>query len=187
VSAYILYREGEAALVDTGVGGSETAIETALGEVGLTWDAVGHVIVTHKHPDHQGSVEAVLSASSAPWHAGAGDIDQITASTEGIVVGDGDDVFGLTIIETPGHTPGHISVLDAVSGILVTGDALNGAEGGGVGGPRPDFSEDMDQATASVAKLAGFDYEVALFGHGEPVLEGASGLVTELADSLGGG
>jgi hypothetical protein len=45
----------------------------------------------------------------------------------------------------------------------------------------------MDQATASVAKLAGFDYEVALFGHGEPVLEGASGLVTELADSLGGG
>ena len=187
VSAYILYRNGEAALVDTGVGDSETAIETALGDVGLTWDAVGHLIVTHKHPDHQGSVDAVVIAASAPWYAGAGDIDQITASTEGSVVGDGDDVFGLTIIETPGHTPGHISVLDPVSGILVTGDALNGAEGGGIGGPRPDFSEDIDQANASVAKLAGFDFEVALFGHGEPVLEGASGLVTDLADSLGGG
>jgi glyoxylase-like metal-dependent hydrolase (beta-lactamase superfamily II) len=187
VSAYILYRNGEAALVDTGVGGSETAIESALSEVGLTWDAVGHLIVTHKHPDHQGSVEAVLDAASTPWYAGAGDIDHVSASTEGTAVGDEDDVFGLTIIESPGHTPGHISVLDAVSGILVTGDALNGAEGGGVGGPRPDFSENIDQANASVTKLAGFDYEVALFGHGEPVLEGASGLVIELAESLGGG
>ncbi|HJS72621.1 MAG TPA: MBL fold metallo-hydrolase [Acidimicrobiia bacterium] len=187
VSAYILYRNGEAALVDTGVGGSDTAIEVALGEVGLTWDAVGHLVVTHKHPDHQGSVEAVINAASAPWYAGVDDIDQITASTEGSAIGDGDEVFGLTIIETPGHTPGHISVLDPVSGILVAGDALNGAESGGVGGPRPDFSEDIDQANASVAKLAGFDYEVALFGHGEPVLEGASELVIELADSLGGG
>jgi hypothetical protein len=30
-------------------------------------------------------------------------------------------------------------------------------------------------------KLAGFDYEVALFGHGEPLLEGASTAVGALA------
>ena len=39
----------------------------------------------------------------------------------------------------------------------------------------------MTTAMASVAKLAGFDYEVALFGHGEPVLEGASAAVSALA------
>lgn len=184
VSAYLLYRSGEAVVVDTGVSGSEGAIEAALGEIGLGWDAVGNVIVTHKHPDHQGSLEAVLSATDAPWHAGAGDIPMISASSEGSPVGDGDRVFDLDIIETPGHTPGHISVLDQAGGVLLAGDALNG-EGGGVVGPRPDFSEDMDLANASVAKLAGFDYEVVLFGHGEPVLSDGSGQVAALAGSEG--
>lgn len=186
VSAYILYREGEAAIVDTGVGGSEGDIEAALSEIGLGWDSVGHLIVTHRHPDHQGSVDAVIAASQAPWYAGEGDIAAINASTEGTVVGDGDSVFDLQIIETPGHTAGHIAVLDEAGSILVAGDALNGADGGVVG-PNPDFSEDMDSANASAAKLAGFDYGVALFGHGEPVLEDASGLVADLADSLSGG
>lgn len=186
VSAYLLYRGGEAALVDTGVGGSAGAIEAALAEIDLGWDSVGHLIVTHKHPDHQGSVEAVLAAAGAPWYAGSGDIGAITASTEGSTVGDGDRVFDLQIVETPGHTPGHIAVLDPVAGILVAGDALNGADGG-VTGANPDFSEDMDAANASVRKLAGFDYEVALFGHGEPVTSGASAMVAELAESLDGG
>lgn len=185
VSAYILSRKGEAAIVDTGVVGSEGSIEAALGEVGLGWASVSHLIVTHKHPDHQGSVEAVLTASDAPWYAGAGDIDAITASTEGMIVGDGDSVFDLEI-ESPGHTPGHISILDQTGGVLIAGDALNGADGG-VLGASPDFSEDMSLANASVAKLAEFDYEVALFGHGEPVTEGASGLVADLAQSLDGG
>lgn len=183
VSAYLLYRNGEAALVDTGVEGSAGDIEAALGEIGLGWDSVGHLIVTHQHPDHQGSVDAVLSASEAPWYAGQGDIGAITAAVEGTVVGDGDTVFDLTVIDTPGHTPGHISVLDPAAGILVAGDALNGADGG-VAGANPDFSDDMDAANGSVLKLAGFDYEVALFGHGEPVLEAASDRVGDLANSL---
>jgi len=189
VSAYILYRNGEAAIVDTGVEGSEASIEAALGEVGLGWGDVGALVVTHLHPDHQGSVTAVIEATSEslPWFAGAADLAAIDAPTEGQAVGDGDTVdHGLQVIETPGHTPGHISVLDPVSGILVAGDALNGADGGVVGA-NPDFSEDMDLANASVAKLAGFDYEVALFGHGEPVTEGASGLVSDLAQSLKAG
>lgn len=184
VSAYILYRGGEAALVDTGVSGSGEAIAAALSEVGLGWDSVGSVVITHKHPDHQGSLQAVLAANEAPWYAGAGDIPAITAPSEGIPVGDGDRVFDLDIIETPGHTPGHISVLDSAAGILVAGDAINGG-GGGVTGPNPDFSEDMELANASVAKLAGFDYEVVLFGHGEPVPADGSTLVGELAQSDG--
>jgi glyoxylase-like metal-dependent hydrolase (beta-lactamase superfamily II) len=186
VSAYILYRGGEAALVDTGVAGSEADIETALAAIGLGWDAVGHVIVTHKHPDHQGSLGAVVDlAPSAQVYAGAEDISAMEAVASPAAVGDGDQVFGLAIIETPGHTPGHISVLDAVAGILVTGDALNGVPSGGVAGPDSGFSEDMTTAIESVAKLAGFNYETALFGHGPPVLVGASGMVNALAPDLG--
>jgi glyoxylase-like metal-dependent hydrolase (beta-lactamase superfamily II) len=183
VSAYILYRGGEAAIIDTGVSGSEGAIEAGLTELGLGWGAVGTVVLTHLHPDHQGSLPAVIAATSEsmPWFAGAGDIDGIEAPTEGQAVGDGDVVFGsLEIIETPGHTPGHICVLDPIAGILVAGDALTGIDGG-VGGPNPDFTPDMDLANASVSKLTGFDYEIALFGHGEPVISGALALVAELA------
>jgi glyoxylase-like metal-dependent hydrolase (beta-lactamase superfamily II) len=189
VSAYILYRGGEAVIVDTGVESSEGGIEAALGEIDLSWGDVGALVVTHLHPDHQGSVPAVIAATtdSLPWFAGAGDLEGINAPTEGQAVGDGDTVnSGLQIIETPGHTPGHISVLDPVAGILVVGDALNGADGG-VAGANPEFSEDMDLANASVAKLAGFDFEIALFGHGEPVVTGASALVADLAGSLDGG
>lgn len=184
VSAYILYRDGEAVLVDTGVGGSEGDIEAGLSEVGLGWGDVGGVIVTHLHPDHQGSLPAVLSAvnDGVPWFAGAADLGGMNADG-GQAAGDGDQVNGLKIIETPGHTSGHISVLDEAGGVLVTGDALNGGDGG-VTGPNPRFTPDMETANQSVVKLAGFDYEVALFGHGEPVLAGASAAVADLAESL---
>ena len=189
VSAYILYRNGEATIVDTGVDGSAMSIESGLETIGLGWGDVSGLILTHKHPDHQGSVEGVLAATSdgLPWFAGAADIEAITAPTPGQAVGDGDTVDGaLQIIETPGHTPGHISVLDPVSGILVTGDALNGG-GDGVLGPDPGFSDDIDLANASVAKLAGFDY-VSCSPYRVPIarLAAAQALILSRHSSEGG-
>jgi glyoxylase-like metal-dependent hydrolase (beta-lactamase superfamily II) len=184
VSAYILARNGEAAVVDTGVAGSEAVIEAGLEAIDLGWDAVGHVILTHAHPDHIGSVAAVLDlAASAIGYCGAGDRDSITAPRELVVVEDGDEVFGLQIIATPGHTPGHICVLDPVSGLLVAGDALNGVDGG-VGGPNPQFTADMSVANESVKKLAGFTFDTVVFGHGEPVIGDADDEVVALASGL---
>ena len=184
VSAYILYRAGEAVLVDTGVAGSTGSIALALTEINLGWNAVGQVILTHKHPDHIGSVAEVIGqAGGASVFVGAADIPAIDVAVPVTAVGDGDRVFDLDIIESPGHTAGHISVLDSISGILVAGDALNGQDGGVVGA-NPSFSEDMGAADSTVSKLAEFDYEVALFGHGEPLLDGASAAVGELAASL---
>lgn len=184
VSAYVLVRNGEAAVVDTGNAGSAPDIENALAAVGLGWDAVGHLIVTHSHPDHQGSLVPVLEAAAgATGYAGAADIPAITSPSPLVAVGDGDRVFDLEIIETPGHTPGHISVLDRAGGLLVAGDALNG-NGGNVIGPNPRFSSDMDTANQSVTKIAGFAFETVLFGHGEPVEGGASAAVAALAADL---
>jgi glyoxylase-like metal-dependent hydrolase (beta-lactamase superfamily II) len=183
VSAYILYRGGEAALVDTGVDGSADAIETALTEVGLDWGAMGHVILTHKHPDHVGSVVEVMEqATGATLYAGAAEIPAISSLVTPQPVADGDMIFDWQIIDTPGHTAGHIAVLDGAAGILVTGDALVGTAEG-VGPPDPSFSEDMGTAMESIAKLAGFDYEIALFGHGEPLSQGASAAVAALAEA----
>ena len=62
----------------------------------------------------------------------------------------------------------------------MTGDALSGTDGG-VAPPDPSFSEDMTVAMETILKLGGFTYEIALFGHGEPLLEGASAAVAALA------
>jgi glyoxylase-like metal-dependent hydrolase (beta-lactamase superfamily II) len=184
VSAYILVRAGEAAVVDTGVEGSADDIEQVLSAAGLDWAAVGHVILTHKHPDHVGSVADVLDrAADATPYAGHADIPAIDAPREITAVADGDQIFGLQMITTPGHTPGHISVLDRAGGVLVAGDALTGAQGG-VTGPNPRFTEDMDTANKSVRKLAGYTFETVVFGHGEPLETGADAEVAELAGSL---
>lgn len=184
VSAYVLVRNGEAALVDTGTPGSEGTIEATLEAAGAGWSNLGHVIVTHSHGDHQGSLTAVLNAApDAAAYAGTGDIPAISSPRSILAVGNGDRVFGLEVIETPGHTPGHISLLDPVGGLLVAGDALNGADGGVIG-PNEQFSSNHATALASVGTLAGFEYETVLFGHGEPVVANASSLVAELAASL---
>ena len=123
------------------------------------------------------------AAPAATGFAGEPDIPSIPSPRPLTPVGDGDAVFGLEIISTPGHTPGSISVHDPAAGLLVAGDALNGVDGG-VGGANPRFSSDMSLADESVRKLAGLQFDTALFGHGEPVVGGASALVADLAAGL---
>ncbi|HET7196486.1 MAG TPA: MBL fold metallo-hydrolase, partial [Nocardioides sp.] len=65
VSAYVLVRGDEAAVVDTGVGGSADAIGQVLDQAGPGWGGVRHVVLTHKHPDHAGSISDVLDQASS--------------------------------------------------------------------------------------------------------------------------
>ncbi|MGQ0848995.1 MAG: MBL fold metallo-hydrolase [Actinomycetota bacterium] len=184
VSAYLVVRGLEAGLVDTGVAGSAGGIEAALGEVSFGWEAVGQVILTHHHPDHVGSLAEILAASpDSAVFAGAGDIPSIQSPRQVTPVADGDEVFGLTMVHTPGHTPGHMAIFDPLASVLIAGDALTGTDGG-VGGPNPQFTPDMDTANLSVAKMAGLAAETIYFGHGEPVLTGGSNLLVELAAEL---
>ena len=181
VSAYILARGGQAAIVDTGVGGSAGAIEDSLAEIGLDWSAVAHLILTHRHDDHVGSASEIMEAApEVAAYAGAEDISAISVPLPLTPVEDGDRVFDLQIVTTPGHTAGSISVFDPVSGILVAGDALR-TEGGKPGLPGGQFTENMDEAIQSVAKLAELGFETLLVGHGDPIESGASAAVAELA------
>lgn len=183
VSAYVVERGDGLVVIDTGVGGSAPAIEAILGEYGKSWSEVGYVIATHDHGDHVGSWNAVIDAAGdAEIFAGGLDVPDITSGRPITTLSDGDVVNGILTIATPGHTAGHISMLDPDVG-LFTGDALNGS-GGGVIGPNPQFTPDLDTALDSVRTLATFEYESAFFGHGEPLLTGASVAVQALAASL---
>jgi len=208
VSAYLIVRGSEVAVVDTGTvrdarsgltGADE--IGQALDELGLGWSNVGTVIVTHHHGDHAGSLHEVMGlAGDATVGTGGGDIELINERLElhlGVkpppltVFEDGQTVFGTTIISTPGHTTGHIAVWDEETSVLIAGDALNGdANGGGVetvdgvGGPNSRRSEDMAAAIESARKLAALQPETIFFGHGAPKLGGAAAAVNALLDQL---
>lgn len=183
VSAYVLVRGTEAAIVDTGVPGSGDAINAALTDLGLGPSNVRHIVLTHNHGDHVGGLGELEGAmTNATVYAGLGDVDGIRTSLTLSEVGDGDEVFGMGIVNTPGHTIGSISVFDTDTGLLVAGDAINGDGSGGITGANPGFSEDIDEANASVAKMAALMPQVAAFGHGgPPVMEDVTSKLAAIA------
>jgi glyoxylase-like metal-dependent hydrolase (beta-lactamase superfamily II) len=183
VSAYVLVRGREAAVVDTGVAGSVDAIVDVLDEAGPGVSGVRHVILTHKHPDHAGSINEVLAATpKATGYVGTADLSEVDATQRLTPLDDGDEVFGLQLVGTPGHTAGHLAVFDPDTGVLVAGDALTNM--GQLAGSNPQFTEDELAAAESVRKLAQLAPRTILVGHGEPVVDGASAALEELARSL---
>ena len=169
VSAYVLVRANEAAIVDTGVSGSGGAISDALTMLGLAPTDVRHIVLTHNHNDHVGGLGELEGAmTNATVHAGPSDVDSIRTSLTLNEVADGDEVFGMGVVGTPGHTVGSISVFDTDTGLLVAGDAINGDGQGGITGANPSFTPDMEGAAASVAKMAALSPQIAAFGHGGP-------------------
>src|ERR671911_1363404 len=184
VNAYVLIRGKEAAVVDTGTPNNASKIADVVRTAGLNWDAVHHVILTHYHPDHIGSVGEVLAAAEKTTaYAGAADILQIKSPRPLKAVNDNDEVFGLRVIATPGHTPGNVCVFDPAGSLLILGDAMNNI-GNKLAGPNPQYTADMAQAHQSVKKLAKLKFQSAVFGHGEPLDNGASQAIAKLAGTL---
>jgi glyoxylase-like metal-dependent hydrolase (beta-lactamase superfamily II) len=126
--------------------------------------------------------EVLAAATNATAYAGEADISQLPVQTVQ-AVSDGDEVFGLQIIHTPGHTAGHICVLDPVGSLLIAGDAMTNQEGV-LATPGAQFTANMEEAIASIKKLAGLQFDKVVFGHGEEIAGGASDAVAQLASTL---
>ncbi|BCY06994.1 MBL fold metallo-hydrolase [Actinoplanes sp. L3-i22] len=182
VSAYLLLRGKEVAIVDTGTPGSESAIEDGLKAAGSGWSAVKHVILTHYHDDHIGGLSGIEPQVKATFYAGSVDLGNIISDKPLKPLNEGDEVFGLRIVDTPGHTRGHISIFEPGTGTLVAGDALRTQNG--LESSDPQYTTDQKLATASVKKLAGLDIKAILPGHGEPLTAGAKEALQKLAASL---
>ncbi len=92
---------------------------------------------------------------------------------------DNDRIGSLTIVHTPGHTPGSISLYNGERKLMFVGDTVRYLKGEIRGTPKA-LSSDFKQAIQSIQKISNFDFEVMLSGHGEPLRSNASARVKEL-------
>ena len=68
VNAWLIDRDG-LTLVDTGVPGSADKIVAAIRQLGKQPSDVRHILVTHAHPDHIGSLAVLKQATGARVYA----------------------------------------------------------------------------------------------------------------------
>lgn len=85
-----------------------------------------------------------------------------------IKVNDGDVMDwcgGCEIIETPGHTPGHISLFIKNKKIIITGDAA-ALENNRLVIANPQFTLDMENAQKDISKISGYEADTYICYHG---------------------
>lgn len=111
---------GMTASIDAGDAG---AIEAALTE--NNWKLT-HIMITHHHADHIAGIERLKERYHAYVYASALDEHRIPLVDEFVFEGDqvwfGDILFD--VIETPGHTNGHIAYYCRRENVVFTGDTL---------------------------------------------------------------
>jgi len=88
---------------------------------------------------------------------------------------------GLTVIHTPGHTPGHVCLYHQRSRTLIAGDAMI-ADNGELKGPRVDVTPDMEKAMQSLEKLKAYDIETVICYHGGRIQGDVNKRIARLTD-----
>lgn len=215
VHAYLWQWDQGVTLIDTGMPNSGPRIMDALVRNGYPLHQLRRIILTHVDADHMGSAAELKRATRAPvaCHtvekvvAEKPSLRQPTSIalrplfrlasllpplhvhpvTPDELLIDGQELpEGLTVVHTPGHTAGHISLLDRKRRILIVGDALNNRNGK-LKIPGSTFTPDMKSAQRSVWKLAkkyGDEIDVVVFGHGEPILANGGARIQSLASQI---
>jgi hydroxyacylglutathione hydrolase len=172
----------------------------------------GHTVaahaLTHAHIDHAGGSKAVVAQLGVPVWAGAGDAADVRRGRPTVAgwaapllgrggrfpavpvdreLRAGDEVGpGFVVLDTPGHTPGHISFWRVADRTLICGDVLNGMHlittAPGLREPPAVLCTDPAQNRASIRRLAELEPALVLFGHGPPSRDPAA--LTALAARL---
>ncbi len=187
-------------LVDTSSEATPHRIFDALTAANVKPTDLTSIIITHTHPDHVSGLAAV-KAKAVNARVAAHEIEAPFVSKEKTYTGppgaqtqrhpgtrvdvrvkEGQTFEGFRVIHTPGHTLGNMSLLDPQRSLLVAGDAVRTE--GGLGPMEDVYNIDPAQHRASIKKLAQFDFETLLCGHGDPIATGASKQLKALAARL---
>ena len=156
-------------LIDTGPASRRALLGNALKDHGMERGDIDTVVLTHLHRDQCQNTDLFPNArilvhpkeldyarnpargdTSAAWY-----VADMMAKMKAEPISEGGEVAeGVSVIETPGHTIGHLSVLLEVDGekVLVAGDAL--PDGGSVRRGLPfNVFWDVNDASESVEKM----------------------------------
>ena len=154
-------------------------------------DVNAHAL-THAHPDHDGATKEISQKLGIPVWCGANDVELAeqgmpaehpmqklsAASFSGPrykvdrALQEGDEVGGFVVLDTPGHSPGHVAFWRESDRALILGDVLFGMHP--LTGMRqlrepPDFfTPDPARNRESARKLAALEPALVCFGHGPP-------------------
>ena len=204
VNSYLADNGGELVVIDTGLPGNGDKLEAAILEIGRRPGEVRSIIVTHAHPDHDGSAAALRRVTGASIYMHDADAPLLrkgvglrplrpspgmpgvifrifihppatveAAPVEGTLTEGERGPGGFRIIHVPGHCAGQVALLwERAGGVLIAADTSANQIGLGIS---PAY-EDLELGKRSLARLADMNFEVAVFGHGRPILKGAAAL-----------
>lgn len=199
--------DGSVTLVDCGLKRAPARIVAGLRAVGRHPSDVRRIVLTHAHADHAGGAADMAARTGAPvavHETDAGFVERgevppydrsirsgrlmnrlsgggfpPVAVGERLTDGQVLDVGGgLRVLATPGHTPGHVSLLHEPTATLITGDALINQLG-----LRYSFRfscSDFRLNDRSAHVLGDLEYERAGFTHGPEITHGAREAVRKI-------
>ena len=139
-------------------------LQAQLEQLGLKPDDIKAMAVSHTHPDHTGNVElfpqSTLYVQKAEYDwPGANNEPRFKPSHPVELLAGDKDVFGdgsVTILSTPGHTPGHQSLLvklPKTGAVVLSGDAVHFKDNWD-NRRVPSMNANKDQSAASMQKIA---------------------------------
>jgi glyoxylase-like metal-dependent hydrolase (beta-lactamase superfamily II) len=199
VNSYaVLDDDGSVTLVDCGLEKAPATIVAGLAALGRQPSDVQRIVLTHAHSDHAGGAKEMAERTGAPLAVHADDAPYLEAgrsptpdastlggrlvarrqlgfppATAGERLADGqvlDAGGGLRVVATPGHSPGHISLLHEPTGTLITGDAIFNVLGLRYS-PKP-LCSDFRLCRRTAHVLGELEYERVAFTHGPEIRNG---------------
>ncbi|MGH1488321.1 MAG: MBL fold metallo-hydrolase [Acidimicrobiales bacterium] len=200
----VLYVVDDEVLIDTGFGWARKALGKYLTDSGLA-TSIETIVITHEHEDHFANA-AVFSRlagatvlahpaahadishpSDARWYRSFlfGPHDPATVQIAPAAVETSHRT--LSLLHTPGHTPGHLVALDREQGLLLAGDLFLDAE-------LDSQLADADGPTwlRTLEEIATLDIQILADGHGtlltgdeaQQALRRKSDFLRELRDAI---
>jgi len=160
--------EASGGLFEGDIGGGSLLV--SLARVGLRPDDIDDVVFSHLHTDHVGWVETGGAAtfSRANYHVGADELAywgassavggptaaqlEVLARRLTLIAGDRTVLPGIDAVATPGHTPGHLSLVvsSGTERAVILGDMMHCPIE--IGATELDFAFDVDPQLARETK-----------------------------------
>ncbi len=165
---------------------AEETLLAALRAAGVQTQDIHLVVNTHFHFDHCGGNYLLPDATVVVQRTLMTDRPDFVAGPFQLLDGDTELAPGVRVIATPGHVPGHQSVVVDTSpgSVVVVGDAVYTAAAYASAEPQPQ-ARDRDAYQRSLRRIKDLDPYLVLFTHDRRVAgRGAPGLAKRPASSV---